>query len=194
MTCLWISSKNADHTQKDTYFESFGREKGTQYPVLLQLMAPWKANTLILILQLLPWCQKDFDSAQHDACGLLGGHLQDATSPAEEHSRKGKAGAESTEMSWHQSCHRNVRAHRQQVAPQYTDSGFFGGYIFITGGYLDCVQAVESTRDCSPEEPLFNKWIKRFCNSTSGLQLQNTAEAGSGSTDVHGQMNVSHQA
>lgn len=59
MTCLWISSKNADHTQKDTYFESFGREKGTQYPVLLQLMAPWKANTLILILQLLPWCQKD---------------------------------------------------------------------------------------------------------------------------------------
>lgn len=29
MTCSWISSKNADHTQKDTYFESFGREKGT---------------------------------------------------------------------------------------------------------------------------------------------------------------------
>lgn len=28
MTCSWISSKNAYHTEKDIYFESFSREKG----------------------------------------------------------------------------------------------------------------------------------------------------------------------
>lgn len=130
------------------------------------LMAACKANTLILILQLLPWCQKDIWLSLAWCMWATWRSFARCYKPCwktfvERQGWGWEHGVELTSVTSQQHKGRQAAG----GLPIHRFWGFWRLYIDQWGLSWLCSSCRE-TQDCSPEQPPFNKGIRRFCNSS----------------------------